>query len=85
MPASAALRGVDDGHLDRRRDRVARLVHAARRRRRARDMMLGEVTPGGVGTGLNGLLVFALLSVFIAGLMVGRTPEYLGKKIQAPR
>jgi potassium-transporting ATPase potassium-binding subunit len=47
-------------------------------------MKLGEVSPGGVGVGLNGLLVFALLSVFIAGLMVGRTPEYLGKKIQAP-
>jgi K+-transporting ATPase ATPase A chain len=47
------------------------------------NMKLGEVSPGGVGVGLNGLLVFALLSVFIAGLMVGRTPEYLGKKIQA--
>jgi K+-transporting ATPase ATPase A chain len=47
-------------------------------------MQLGEVSPGGVGVGLNGILVLALLSVFIAGLMVGRTPEYLGKKIQAP-
>jgi K+-transporting ATPase ATPase A chain len=47
-------------------------------------MMLGEVSPGGVGVGLNGLLIMAILSVFIAGLMVGRTPEYLGKKIQAP-
>jgi K+-transporting ATPase ATPase A chain len=47
-------------------------------------MMLGEVSPGGVGVGLSGLLVMAILSVFIAGLMVGRTPEYLGKKIQAP-
>ena len=47
------------------------------------NMMLGEVTPGGVGAGLYGMLVFALLAVFIAGLMVGRTPEYLGKKIQA--
>jgi potassium-transporting ATPase potassium-binding subunit len=46
-------------------------------------MMLGEVSPGGVGVGLNGLLIMVLLSVFIAGLMVGRTPEYLGKKIQA--
>jgi potassium-transporting ATPase potassium-binding subunit len=46
-------------------------------------MKLGEVSPGGVGVGLNGLLVLAILSVFIAGLMVGRTPEYLGKKIQA--
>jgi K+-transporting ATPase ATPase A chain len=46
-------------------------------------MMLGEVSPGGVGVGLMGVLVYALLAVFIAGLMVGRTPEYLGKKIQA--
>ena len=46
-------------------------------------MMLGEVSPGGVGVGLNGMLVMIILSVFIAGLMVGRTPEYLGKKIQA--
>jgi K+-transporting ATPase ATPase A chain len=41
------------------------------------------VSPGGVGAGLYGMLIFALLAVFIAGLMVGRTPEYLGKKIQA--
>jgi K+-transporting ATPase ATPase A chain len=47
------------------------------------NMMLGEVSPGGAGAGLYGMLVFAILSVFIAGLMVGRTPEYLGKKIQA--
>jgi K+-transporting ATPase ATPase A chain len=46
-------------------------------------MKLGEVSPGGVGVGLNGLLVLVILSVFIAGLMVGRTPEYLGKKIQS--
>ncbi len=45
-------------------------------------MMLGEVSPGGVGTGLYGILLFAVLAVFIGGLMVGRTPEYLGKKIQ---
>jgi len=48
------------------------------------DIMLGEISPGGTGSGLYGMLVFALLAVFIAGLMVGRTPEYLGKKIQAP-
>jgi K+-transporting ATPase ATPase A chain len=48
------------------------------------NMMFGEVSPGGVGAGLYGMLVFALLAVFIAGLMVGRTPEYLGKKIQGP-
>ena len=46
-------------------------------------IQLGEVLPGGVGSGLYGMLVFALLSVFVAGLMVGRTPEYLGKKVQA--
>jgi potassium-transporting ATPase potassium-binding subunit len=46
-------------------------------------MMFGEVSPGGVGVGLSGMLILALLAVFIAGLMVGRTPEYLGKKIQA--
>lgn len=45
------------------------------------NMMLGEVSPGGVGTGLYSILVVAVLAVFIAGLMVGRTPEYLGKKI----
>ncbi|MEV4814193.1 potassium-transporting ATPase subunit KdpA [Micromonospora tulbaghiae] len=47
------------------------------------DMMLGEVAPGGVGAGLYGLLILAVITVFVAGLMVGRTPEYLGKKIGA--
>jgi K+-transporting ATPase ATPase A chain len=46
-------------------------------------IMLGEVLPGGVGSGLYGILVIAIISVFVAGLMVGRTPEYLGKKIEA--
>lgn len=46
------------------------------------NMQLGEIIVGGVGSGLYGMLVFALLAVFIAGLMVGRTPEYLGKKIE---
>ncbi|GEL24231.1 potassium-transporting ATPase potassium-binding subunit [Pseudonocardia sulfidoxydans NBRC 16205] len=45
------------------------------------DMLLGEVAPGGVGAGLYGLLVLAIIAVFLAGLMVGRTPEYLGKKL----
>jgi K+-transporting ATPase ATPase A chain len=45
-------------------------------------IQLGEILPGGVGSGLYGMLVFALLSVFVAGLMVGRTPEFLGKKIE---
>jgi K+-transporting ATPase ATPase A chain len=46
-------------------------------------IQLGEVLPGGVGSGLYGLVVFAILAVFIAGLMVGRTPEFLGKKIES--
>ncbi len=45
------------------------------------NMMLGEIAPGGVGAGLYGMLVIAVISVFIAGLLVGRTPEYLGKKL----
>ena len=47
------------------------------------DMMTGEIAPGGVGSGLYSVLVLAVITVFVAGLMVGRTPEYLGKKIQA--
>lgn len=46
-------------------------------------MQLGEILPGGVGSGLYGMIVMAILAVFVAGLMVGRTPEYLGKKIEA--
>jgi K+-transporting ATPase ATPase A chain len=46
------------------------------------DMMLGEVVPGGVGAGLYGMLMLAVVTVFIGGLMVGRTPEYIGKKIR---
>ncbi|WP_042416633.1 potassium-transporting ATPase subunit KdpA [Streptacidiphilus anmyonensis] len=47
------------------------------------DMMLGEIAPGGTGSGLYGMLVLAVVTVFVAGLMVGRTPEYLGKKLSA--
>jgi potassium-transporting ATPase potassium-binding subunit len=47
------------------------------------QMLLGEVSPGGVGSGLYSMLVFVLLAVFVAGLMVGRTPEWLGNKVQA--
>ena len=47
------------------------------------NMMLGEIIFGGVGSGLYGFLLFAIIAVFVAGLMVGRTPEYLGKKIEA--
>jgi potassium-transporting ATPase potassium-binding subunit len=46
------------------------------------DMALGEIAPGGVGAGLYGILILAMVTVFVAGLMVGRTPEYLGKKIR---
>jgi K+-transporting ATPase ATPase A chain len=46
------------------------------------DMALGEIAPGGIGAGMYGLLVLAIVTVFVAGLMVGRTPEYLGKKIR---
>jgi K+-transporting ATPase ATPase A chain len=46
-------------------------------------MQIGEVVPGGVGSGLYGIVVFAVIAMFIAGLMVGRTPEYLGKKLEA--
>ena len=47
------------------------------------NILLGEIVFGGVGAGLYGMLVFVIVAVFIAGLMVGRTPEYLGKKIEA--
>jgi K+-transporting ATPase ATPase A chain len=47
------------------------------------NIMLGEIVFGGVGSGLYGMIVFVILAVFIAGLMVGRTPEYLGKKIES--
>jgi K+-transporting ATPase ATPase A chain len=46
-------------------------------------MQIGEVVPGGVGSGLYGIVVFAIIAMFVAGLMVGRTPEYLGKKLEA--
>ena len=47
------------------------------------NMLMGSIAPGGVGAGLYGFLVLAVVAVFVAGLMVGRTPEYLGKKIEA--
>ena len=58
-------------------------LHAARRAVPMWLMQLGEVIYGGVGSGLYGMLMFAIVAVFIAGLMIGRTPEYLGKKIEA--
>ena len=79
-----AVRHHHHRRLVRRGQLDARLVHAAGRRGAAgRLMQLGEVVFGGVGTGLYGMLMFAILAVFIAGLMIGRTPEYLGKKIEA--
>nr|NKR04539.1 potassium-transporting ATPase subunit KdpA [Escherichia coli] len=47
------------------------------------NMQLGEIVIGGVGAGLYGMLIFVIVAIFVAGLMVGRTPEYLGKKIEA--
>ena len=47
------------------------------------NIQLGEVIVGGVGSGLYGMLLFVIISIFVAGLMVGRTPEYVGKKIEA--
>ena len=47
------------------------------------NMQLGEIIVGGVGAGLYGMLLFVILAIFVAGLMVGRTPEYVGKKIEA--
>src|SRR5262249_49711608 len=47
------------------------------------NMLLGEIIVGGVGSGLYGLLLFAIVALFVAGLMVGRTPEYLGKKLES--
>ena len=81
--ASALFAASTTGHVDRRGERGPRQLHAGRRRRAAREHDARRGLPGGVGAGLYGMLVFALLAVFIAGLMVGRTPEYLGKKIQA--
>ena len=77
------VRERHDGHLDRRRHRGARRLHAARRRRASSNIFLGEIIFGGVGSGMYGILFIIVLAVFVAGLMVGRTPEYLGKKIEA--
>ena len=83
-PASALFADLDHRHVDRRGELLPLLVH---RRSAAAllilNMGLGEVAPGGVGSGLYGMLVLAILTVFVAGLMVGRTPEYLRKKITA--
>jgi len=75
---AASTTGTSTGSIDAQHDSFTPIGGAAP----LVNIMLGEVDPGGTGSGLYGMLLFALLSVFIAGLMVGRTPEYLGKKIQ---
>jgi potassium-transporting ATPase potassium-binding subunit len=75
---AASTTGTSTGAVDAQHDSFTPIGGAAP----LVNMMLGEIDPGGTGSGLYGMLLFALLSVFIAGLMVGRTPEYLGKKIQ---
>ncbi len=75
---ASSTTGTSTGSVDAQHDSFTPLGGAAP----LVNIMLGEVDPGGTGSGLYGMLLFALLAVFIAGLMVGRTPEYLGKKIQ---
>jgi len=74
---AAATTGTSTGAVDSFHDSYTSLGRAGA----MLSIMYGEVAPGGTGSGLYGILVLAVLSVFIAGLMVGRTPEYLGKKI----
>jgi len=76
---AAATTGTSTGAVNCMHDSFTPLGGAAP----MTHMKLGEISPGGVGVGLMGILINALMAVFIAGLMVGRTPEYLGKKIQA--
>jgi K+-transporting ATPase ATPase A chain len=75
----AATTGASDGGVDAMHDSLMPLGGGV-----AMFMIqLGEIAPGGVGSGLYGMVVMALIAVFVAGLMVGRTPEYLGKKVEA--
>jgi K+-transporting ATPase ATPase A chain len=76
---AASTTGTSNGSVNCMHDSMAPLAGGLA----LSHIALGEVSPGGVGVGLNGMLVFVMLAVFIAGLMVGRTPEYLGKKVQA--
>ena len=76
---TAATTGASDGGVNAMHDSFMPLAGGA-----AMFMIqLGEIVPGGVGSGLYGMVVLALIAVFVAGLMVGRTPEYLGKKVEA--
>ena len=82
-PGSSLFAAVDDRHLDRRGELASTTRSPPFGGGIALfDLMLGEVVPGGVGAGLYGMLMLAVLTVFIGGLMVGRTPEYIGKKIR---
>ena len=82
-PGQRRVRRRHHRHVDRRGERVARLVDAVRRRRRPREHHARRRSiPAAWASGLYGILVLAVVAVFIAGLMVGRTPEYLGKKIE---
>ena len=78
-----AVRRRHDGHLVRRGEQRDRVVHRYRRSCALRQPVRAEVIFGGVGTGLYSILLYVLLAVFIGGLMVGRTPEWLGKKLEA--
>jgi len=82
-PTRAAVRHGHDRHEHRRRGLDADSFLPVGGLVPLFNIELGEITPGGVGAGLYGILVFAIIGVFIAGLMVGRTPEFLGKKIEA--
>ena len=79
------VRRRHDADLDRRGRLLPRLLHQPRRRDDDAQHDVGEVAPGGTGSGLYGMLILAVITVFVAGLMVGRTPEYLGKKIGRAR
>ena len=81
IAGSAALRQRHDRRVVRRRERHHDSFTPLAGGMAMLNIALGEIIFGGVGSGLYGMLVFAILAVFIAGLMVGRTPEYLGKKI----
>jgi K+-transporting ATPase ATPase A chain len=76
---TAATTGASDGGVNAMHDSLMPLGGGAA----MFLIQLGEIIPGGVGSGLYGMLVMALIAVFVAGLMVGRTPEYLGKKVEA--
>jgi K+-transporting ATPase ATPase A chain len=84
--ALSALFAVDHHRgLLRRGQRHARQLHAARRHDPDVNMQLGEIIVGGVGAGLYGMLLFVVIAVFVAGLMVGRTPEYSARRSRRRR